>query len=25
MRRFFADEASGKITPIDREGWRELA
>ena len=25
MRRFFAEEASGKITPIDREGWRELA
>jgi len=25
MRRFFADESSGKVTPIDREGWRELA
>jgi hypothetical protein len=25
MRRLFADESSGKVTPIDREGWRELA
>ena len=25
MRRFFAEETAGKITPIDREGWRELA
>jgi hypothetical protein len=25
MRRFFAEEGSGKVTPIDREGWRELA
>jgi hypothetical protein len=29
MRRFFAsestDEAPPKVTPIDREGWRELA
>jgi hypothetical protein len=25
MRRFFAEESPGKITPIDREGWRELA
>jgi len=25
MRRFFAEESLGKITPIDREGWRELA
>jgi hypothetical protein len=25
VRRFFAAEASGKVTPIDREGWRELA
>jgi hypothetical protein len=25
MRRFFAVENAGKVTPIDREGWRELA
>jgi len=25
MRRFFAGENAGKVTPIDREGWRELA
>ena len=25
MRRFFAEESLGKIPPIDREGWRELA
>jgi hypothetical protein len=25
MRRFFAGETTGKITPIDRDGWRELA
>lgn len=25
MRRFFASENLGKITPIDRDGWRELA
>lgn len=25
MRRFFAGENNGKITPIDRGGWRELA
>ena len=25
MRRFFAGENNGKVTPIDREGWRELA
>ena len=25
MRRFFADESAGKVTRIDREGWRELA
>jgi hypothetical protein len=25
MRRFFATETMGKITPIDRDGWRELA
>jgi hypothetical protein len=27
MRRFFAGESAsnGKVTPIDREGWRELA
>ena len=25
MRRFFAGESTGKVTPIDREGWRELA
>jgi hypothetical protein len=25
MRRLFADESLGKVTPIDREGWRELA
>jgi hypothetical protein len=25
MRRFFAGESAGKITPIDRDGWRELA
>jgi hypothetical protein len=25
VRRFFAGESTGKITPIDREGWRELA
>jgi hypothetical protein len=25
MRRFFAGENTGKVTPIDREGWRELA
>ena len=25
MRRLFADESLDKITPIDREGWRELA
>jgi hypothetical protein len=27
MRRFFAgeSESNGKVTPIDREGWRELA
>ena len=25
MRRFFAGESTGKITPIDRDGWRELA
>jgi hypothetical protein len=25
MRRFFAGESLGKVTSIDREGWRELA
>ena len=25
MRRFFAGESNGKVTLIDREGWRELA
>jgi len=25
MRRFFAEESLDKVTPIDREGWRELA
>jgi hypothetical protein len=25
MRRFFAGENAGKVTPIDRDGWRELA
>jgi len=25
MRRFFAGENGGKVTSIDREGWRELA
>jgi hypothetical protein len=25
MRRLFADESVAKVTPIDREGWRELA
>jgi hypothetical protein len=25
MRRFFATESTDKVTPIDREGWRELA
>jgi hypothetical protein len=25
VRRFFAGESTGKVTPIDREGWRELA
>jgi hypothetical protein len=25
MRRLFADESLDKVTPIDREGWRELA
>jgi hypothetical protein len=25
MRRFFAGESMDKITPIDRDGWRELA
>jgi hypothetical protein len=25
MRRFFAGESAGKVTPIDRDGWRELA
>jgi hypothetical protein len=25
VRRFFAGESSAKVTPIDREGWRELA
>jgi hypothetical protein len=25
MRRFFAGEGTGKITPIERDGWRELA
>jgi hypothetical protein len=25
MRRFFASEARGNVTPIDREDWRELA
>lgn len=25
VRRFFAGESSDKVTPIDREGWRELA
>jgi hypothetical protein len=25
VRRFFAEESSDKVTPIDREGWRELA
>jgi hypothetical protein len=25
MRRFFAGENGGKVTPIDRNGWRELA
>ena len=25
MRRFFAEESPGKITPLEREGWRELA
>ena len=25
MRRFFAGEGSDKVTPIDTEGWRELA
>jgi hypothetical protein len=25
VRRFFADESSAKVTPIDRESWRELA
>ena len=25
MRRFFAGESPAKITPIDRDGWRELA
>jgi len=25
MRRFFAEESLNKVTPIDREGWRELA
>jgi hypothetical protein len=25
MRRFFAGESLDKITPIDRDGWRELA
>lgn len=25
MRRFFANEAHGNVTPIDRDAWRELA
>ena len=25
MRRFFAEESAGNVTPIDRVGWRELA
>ena len=25
MRRFFAGESMDKVTPIDRDGWRELA
>jgi hypothetical protein len=25
MRRFFAEENAGNVTPIDRAGWRELA
>jgi hypothetical protein len=25
MRRFFAAESADKVTPIDRDGWRELA
>ncbi len=25
VRRFFAGESSDKVTPIDRDGWRELA
>lgn len=25
MRRFFASESAGNVTPIDRDGWRELA
>lgn len=25
MRRFFAGEAAGTVTPIDRDNWRELA
>ena len=25
MRRFFAEESLDKVTPTDREGWRELA
>jgi transposase len=25
MRRFFAGESNGKITRIERSGWRELA
>jgi hypothetical protein len=25
MRRFFAGESMDRITPIDRDGWRELA
>jgi hypothetical protein len=25
MRRFFADESTDKVTPIDRNDWRELA
>jgi hypothetical protein len=25
MRRFFATEGVGNVTPIDRDGWRELA
>jgi hypothetical protein len=25
MRRFFAAEGSGSVTPIEAESWRELA